>query len=298
MDSEPLKSLPGPGQVGWHASAADEAISVGKAWLLSPAFRTLITRLSGPCVTSLEGDLADLLAWSTRTLDTRGGGERQDASPAGYNSGQISALLEAAGPLGLLSTPPPFLPGYDLTIILGGTVTGNELRVSLARTIAASGIRLGTLVALTANRPLRPAEHPPAGHLTEAGHLTAALTTAFPAASPTHQTGGERAFGSDIQVVIADSSRPGYRANTGDAIAELTRRIPPPARRTVLAVTSAIYVPYQFFVIAPALLRAGTQYAEIIGTPTAADGQGSVLAQRLGQEIHATIATIAGHISQ
>jgi hypothetical protein len=132
----------------------------------------------------------------------------------------------------------PGLTRYDLTVVLGGTVTANELHTRLALSLADEGAELGTVVALTADRPLTDAETTRTGCLTESQHLTAELGDAFGAGPP------------DVQIVIAQPSVIGQRANTTDAIGELIRRMPGRRRRHVLAITSAIYVPYQFFVIA------------------------------------------------
>jgi hypothetical protein len=295
MDPNHLNHPADPEEAGWHATTAEGAIALGRSWLLSPAFSALVDRLGGPGVTDPDRDLPALLAWSAATLDTRAGKERHDAPLAALSSTQIAALIDAAGPLGLLRTHPPRLPGYDITVILGGTVIGNELRVRLVQSIVAAGTRLGTLVALTAERPLSPAEGPSAGYRNEAEHLIALLTDAFGGASYGQDRTGEQSGPVDIQVLIARPSRPGRRANTSDAVAELSRRMPPADRHHILAVTSAIYVPYQFLVIAPALLSAGTRYAEIVGTPTATDGRPGALAQRLAQEVHAAITTMARH---
>jgi hypothetical protein len=295
MDPNHLNPPAGPDEVRWHATTAEGAIALGRSWLLSPAFGALLNRLGGPGVTDPERDLPTLLAWSAATLDTRAGKERHDAPLAALSPTQIAALIDTAGPLGLLRTPPPSLPGYDITVILGGTVIGNELRVRLVQSIVAAGTRLGTLIALTAERPLSPAEGPSAGHRTEAEHLTALLTNAFSPTSYNRESTGEQPDPVDIKVLIAKPSRPGRRANTSDAVTELSRRIPPADRHHILTVTSAIYVPYQFFVIAPALLTAGTRYAEIVGTPTATNGRPVILAQRLAQEVHAAITTMARH---
>ncbi|HVB41480.1 MAG TPA: hypothetical protein VNF47_02085 [Streptosporangiaceae bacterium] len=295
MDLDHLNQATGPRPIRWHAATRAEAISLGRDWLLSPAFRSLASQLGGPRVDDPARDLPALLRWSADALDTRRGGERHDAPPAAFSSSQVAALLDAAGPLGLLSTPPPALPGYDITVVLGGTVTGNQLRAALARTFADAGTRLGTLVALSAERPLAPAEDPPTGHRTEVEHLTAVLGAAL--ARQHHAAVPRGPGGTGIQVMIAKPSRPGRRADTSDAITELIRRLRPAARSHVLVITSAIYIPYQFLVIAPALLTAGSRYAEITGTPTATDGQLTILAQRLAQEIHATISALAGHLS-
>jgi hypothetical protein len=92
-----------------------------------------------------------------------------------------------------------------------------------------------------------------------------------------------------LRLVAAPTSDPARRADTADAVMFLAQRIPASQRRHVLVITSAIYVPCQLLVVAPGLLVNGSSYAEMIGTPTATDGDPSLTAQRIGQEIHATV---------
>ncbi len=295
MDSHHLTPSPGT-DARWSATSTGQAIRIGRAWLRSPALRDLCAALGGPRLTDPDRDLPSLARWSSAVLDTRRGSERHSAPPAGFTLFQVTALLGAAGPLGLLSTPPPGRAGYDITVILGGTVTGNELRSRLARDLSSAGTSLGTIVALTTDRPLTAAEGPQTGYQTESEHLTATLSSLLAASPVTQPSAGQaparRARG-EIRTMIARSSRPGARADTSDAIREFTRRVPGAERQQVLVVTSAIYVPYQFFAIIPPLLGNGSGYAELVGTPTATDGQPTVLAQRIGQEIHAAISTLA-----
>jgi hypothetical protein len=61
----------------------------------------------------------------------------------------------------------------------------------------------------------------------------------------------------------------------------------------MLIITSAIYAPYQFFVGAPIALSDGAERVELVGTPTSADGNTKLLAQRIGQEIHGALNTAA-----
>jgi len=142
-----------------------------------------------------------------------------------------------------------------------------------------------------------------AGYRTESEHLESVLTATFGRAvsGPWGVADRQRDLDSEnlglersgIRMLTAPSSRPGWRADNGDAIQYLADRVPPPWRRSVLVVTSAIYVPYQFLVIAPLLLAEGSQRVEVVGTPTSTDGPPALLAQRVAQEVHATIVTLA-----
>jgi hypothetical protein len=270
---------------------------------MAPALRELIDALGGPAVEDPDSDLLRLIEWSTQMLDTRDGAERQAAARITFPDSQMAALLNAAGPLGLLITGLPRLPSYDITVVLGGTITGNELRTRLAADLASSGIGVGQVVGLTAERFLTDAERDASGLRTESEHLDVALSDAFGHAGLAAQSGAGRGGDrtpeiiglkrANILMLTAPSSRPGRRADTEDAIRYLADQFAPPARRRLLVVTSAVYVSYQFFVVAPLMLAEGSQHVEVVGTPTATAGSPKVLAQRVAQEIHATFVTLA-----
>lgn len=148
---------------------------------------TIIT--SRQVIRRVPQDLPAFLNWTTDTLDTRRGAERHQAAAAGFGPAAAAALIDAAGPLGLLETAPPALPGYDATVVLGGTVTGNRLRVALAASLPLAGVAPGLVVALAAHRPLTVAEisaaapHP-VDDTTEWQHLFRTACDAFGAAAP------------------------------------------------------------------------------------------------------------------
>jgi hypothetical protein len=96
-----------------------------------------------------------------------------------------------------------------------------------------------------------------------------------------------------LRLMAAPTTDPSRRANTADAFAFFAQRIPAEQRRRVLVITSAIYVPYQFLIAAPGLLDDGSSHVEVIGTPTAVDDHQNLLAQRIGQEIHAVVIAAA-----
>lgn len=309
MDDHHLNHSAAPPQArGWAAASAWEVLELGRDWLLAPALSDLLKALDGPGIAHPDQDLPALLQWSAAVLDTRHGAERQAAAPSNFPARQVSALLAAAGPLGLLATTPPTTNSYDTFIVLGGTTTGNELRAQLARELVGSLTQAGKIIGLTAARPLTSAERATTNCRTEAEHLDAVLEATFITGirqrgeppSSDKQPGPETITApSQITTMTAASSRAGQRADTRDAITCLIERIPPRTRQKVLIITSAIYAPYQFLVAAPLLLASATRFTEIAGTPTATSGPSQVLAQRIAQEIHATITALArSHVAK
>lgn len=285
-----------------HASAA--------SWLATPALAALAHALGGPDIRDIPGDLPALARWSRQVLDTRSGAERHEAPPANLPDTAVQLLIDAGRDLGLMSTSPPALSAYDLTVILGGTATGNRLRVGLAAGFAQRGTELGTITGLSAHRLItaseRTAEQVPDAERAEWQNLLRELGTVFhleiqgcPESQETiadFQATLDKEFiapaSRKIRILVSPSRDPKRRANTADTIDYLVHRIPAARRRRVLIITSAIYAPYQFFALAHQLLAAGTGHAELVGTPTQAPGDQSLLAQRIAQEIHSAITVI------
>lgn len=305
MDDHDLIAAP------WAAASPADVRDAAAKWLTSDTMATVTASLGGPLIRQIPRDLPTFLNWTTGVLDTRRGIERHQAPAASFSPAVVAALISAAGPLGLLRTAPPALPAYDATVVLGGTVTGNILRTSLAASLPSAGVKLGLVVALAAHRPLTSAEisavRHSVGETTECQHLFRTICQAFAVTSPDQtrncsagdfQTAIDQAVGTgngelQLRLMAAPTTDPSRRANTADALAFLARRIPAEQRRHVLVITSAIYVPYQFLTAAPSLLGGGSTHVEVIGTPTAADGDQSLLAQRIGQEVHAAVTAAA-----
>ncbi|MBV9795489.1 MAG: hypothetical protein JO016_16290 [Actinobacteria bacterium] len=264
----------------WLASQPGDVAAIAAAWLTSPELATLTRALGGPVIRSIPADLAAAAEWSQHALDTRGGAERHEAPAARRPGFAIPPLLSAGRALGLMSTGGPRLGSYDLTVILGGTATGNRLRTALAASFAQRDIDLGVVAGLTADRPLTAAER-------RVERLPAAEDSEWQ--NLLRELGGAFGSGRDTQVLVAPPAPGSQRADTRASVDYLTGQIAPAARRRVLIVTSAIYAPYQFFIAAPGLTGAGTGHAELVGTPTGTAGDQTLLAQRIAQEIHSAI---------
>jgi hypothetical protein len=93
---------------------------------------------------------------------------------------------------------------------------------------------------------------------------------------------------SQIEVAKAASRRPNRHADTLDVVRFVGQMVGT-TLRAVLVVISAIYAPYAFFLLAPTAASGHT--LEVVGTPTSVNAS-SALAQRLAQEMHATLSVM------
>jgi len=212
-----------------------------------------------------------------------------------WDDAHIDAVLSAAAPLGLLETAPPQQHAYDATLLLGGAAAGNRLRTEFAARLARDGVDLGLLSLVTADRPISAREHESdpdsRQEATESQHLLRMVAELFGSLTDLGHAGQFRtAEGQFVRLLVAPASTPDARATTADGIDFFLKHV---MASRVLLVTSAIYAPYQFFAAAPMLVEAGIRYVELIGTPTATDGDRGLLAQRLAQEIHAALTAVA-----
>ncbi|HEX8104883.1 MAG TPA: hypothetical protein VF533_19845 [Solirubrobacteraceae bacterium] len=287
----------------WRAGRHEDVVARARGWLASPALEELLDALQAPSP-ARAGPQA-LRAWSASALDTRRGAERRDAAVATWPPDWVQALLQAAGPLGLRRTAPPTRRSYDCGLVLGGATTGNRLRVTLAAELVETGTHFDELAGLSAERPLSAREHESeldsADDQTEWRNLARYLHRAF---GPLRESSSDRggagwsgwrdealrdAEGHRLRLLVAPAPDPERRAGTADAVRFFLSRTSVERRSSVLVLTSAIYAPYQFFTAAPLLLKGGVRDVELIGTPTADEGAPNLLAQRLGQEMHAAI---------
>jgi len=288
----------------WVASGLDDVRARARQWIESPVLDAVVRALGGPPGATID----ELLAWTSQTLDTRSGAERRDAEPVIWSSEVIDALVRAAGPLGLLATPTPELEAYDGLVLLGGATTGNELRTALVKDLVDGGLRVEEICGLAADRTFSASERDEVlaqeGVDTEWTHLRRCLATAFgPLEAVESLAGGvgwqqwsdDRYRGENgcaLRLLVAPSASLS-RANTLDAVGFFLERHSDDLPQTLLVVTSAIYVPYQFFAVAGQLASGGISHVEFIGTPTSRSGDRVVLAQRVAQEIHSAVDSAA-----
>lgn len=255
----------------------------------------LIEHLGGP--TPMEDRLDELVRWSSATLDTRRGAERSDAQPLDLSDEDLRALVASADQLGLASTLAPSRSRYDAVAVLAGTTVGNHLRVELAVDVLGA-VEVECLLGLASNRHLGPSELSHAPGLgedpVEWRHLLVELDRAFGVESSGRSLGDDivdehlsARDGPAVRLLVA-ADRAGRRATTVDQLAMVRERVAASQRRSLLVVSSAIYVPYQFFASAVQVLDVPA-WVEFVGTPTALGGDHRLLAQRVGQELHAAL---------
>jgi hypothetical protein len=283
-------------------------------WLRSDGLRSVLQAFGEADLAADINDgatLARLRAWSKSHLDSRAGRERHEVQLVDYTPEQVRLLQAAADSLGLVRTAAPVHQAYDLTIVVGGTVTGNVIRTRYAVEQQSKGVDLGKLVGAGGYRPLTSTEGaaalgsdaPLAARSDEYGHLAWVLGTHMSATgrSVVRSDGEADSFSSSriealdragvpvAFVVQAPSRRPGRRADTLDAVLFARAELGSAAART-LVITSSIYAPYTFFLLAP---HATPQsQIEIVGTPTARSDKPAVQAQRFAQEINSTLSVL------
>ena len=277
----------------WIAKDLDSARALAEQWLTHRSLRDLALELGGPSPSLAPDELADIVAWSRKVFDTRAGAERPEVAERSFDDRTRAAVRAAAGPLGLLDTRSPSLDEYGVTVVLGGTTTGNVLRTRLVRTLRDHGLGLGLVIGLTAARPLTPSELLTTRGVgetdTEGSHLRQVIENEL---GPCHTISMAATARTGGHVVLVAPSRPGQpRPNTRDAVRYLLDTLPLVVAGSCLLVTSAIYAPYQFFTVAP-LLCDGTRHVELVGTPTAVEASDRQV-QRIAQELHAAITAAA-----
>lgn len=289
----------------WIARGQPELTEQATAWLASPALRELVWQMDGPVG---EVDPHRLVQWSRRTLDTRQGMERYESPRTIWKTAQIEAIRRAAIGLGLIRSAPPQLTSYDMTILLGGTTTGNRLRTEFAAGLSKGGIDLGLLSLVTARRPISAHEHEadPESRTdsSEDENLLRRVSEEFGPLDLVHrdclgesedwQLETERAR-RQVRLLVATPSPGRARASTADGIRFLLQQIAGSMGRRTLLVTTAIYAPYQFFTAAPLMLSHGPRHVELVGTSATIEASDpGTHAQWLAQEIHAGISAAAG----
>ena len=129
-----------------------------------------------------------------------------------------------------------------MTVVLGGTTTGNDLRARFAAELAVDGIAIGQVVGLAAERALMNDERDATGYRTESEHLDAVLRALFAEKVAGRLDGSDRKLDRQSesvgleryghQMLTAPSSRLGKRTDTRDAIEYLADHVPPTERRS------------------------------------------------------------------
>lgn len=240
------------------------------AWSGSEPMRALVNAFGGDSAV-LNGDLGSRLerldSFSER-WDTRRGAERNLAAQLTLTPAQEDLVLAAARALGLVDATHPTRSSYDIVFVLGGLVRACVVRPGYAaRLIRAGEVATAQVVALGGHRPFGGNEFELAARAglpevtEEYEALDAGTRLAFGLGTPDAEEGEVSALpggtwsvrsytdatGLAVRVAAAPSSVPAQRrADTADTYDWFARRLTQlQPGQSVLAVTTAIYVPAQ-----------------------------------------------------
>lgn len=264
------------------------------AWVTSPALAELVAGFGGQ-VPDPPTHEAENLAWledlSTR-WDYRGQKERNEAATPKFDDATTDLVERATRALGIQDTLPPTQTHYDHILILGGLSRGCFARSLHGAALLATGtVTTGRVTALSAFRPINPAEEPLLRTMglapvkTEFDVMGAGARSAFGLGEPLEVAGAtdmngnpswrveryERADGLPVDVVAAESPEEGRRANTGETYTWLAanRKIFSPGQ-SVLIVTTFHYRLYQ---LADAVRLLGIPYGVSLDAVGVVPGQ-------------------------
>jgi len=237
-------------------------------WIGSAALRDLLSVFGGPAPVASGGSLDELIDFSAKHWDFRGGRERNLARSIGFDSSTTAQVLASAEALGLRTPLPPRYREYDYVLILGGLVRACVFRPRFAATLISSGMQVREVIALGGFRPLSGDEPTlaAAGGLgtvdNEIVAMEVGLQRAFnlqdaiskdgltDATSPNSSWLLKTYHGNEnlvIRLLAAPSGEPAARrANTADTYEFWAQSLAQvSADDRILIVTSSIYVPYQ-----------------------------------------------------
>jgi hypothetical protein len=206
--------------------------------------------------------LDSLDAFAAAHWDFRAGRERNLARVPELGVAQLAAIDVATAALGLDGTPPPSRDHYDAVLMTGGMVRASIVKPRYLRELGDSGLDWGQGVFLGGFRPFAGDEIELAPRLgvdggNEFDAMVAGMRQAFGlTGEPASEGSGGRteadswreltwvAGGRTLRVIAAPSSDPAARrANTADTYRFWAGRTQ--GMRSVLVVTTPVYVPYQ-----------------------------------------------------
>ena len=297
--------MPAIGLPTWRGEP-DDPVRVRRAidtWAGSPAMARLVESFGGTTGDRAGHKLLGYLdAFSAANWDFRRGRERNLAGDAGLSSEQGDLVVGLAPALGLAGIERPTRGHYDTVLLTGGMVRAGVVKPRFVARLRQDGLSASHIVFLGGHRAFGGDEHALAAQLgvdggDEVVAMLAGMEQAFgPLGDPTvervvadtpHASWSEYSwFTGDVRLTVlaAPSSEPSARrANTADTFRFWAGRRRTPAERSVLVVTTPIYVPYQ---AAGAVEVLGVDHGltvETIGVDPAASDLGALTQQFLPQ---------------
>jgi hypothetical protein len=223
----------------------------------------LVGEFGGSAVGRTPGELLDDLdAFAAAHWDFRAGGERNLARVPHFSPRREAVIEAATAALGLDSDAGPSRRSYDAVLMTGGMVRAAVVKPRYVRSLVDAGLRARRVVFLGAFRPFGGDETAVAARLGISGAdefdaMVSGVDAAFgPLGEPSvngsahenpHLSWRELAWrhaGPAVSVLAAPSSDASHRANTGDTLRFWAGRHAA-GTRSVLLVTTPVYVPYQ-----------------------------------------------------
>jgi hypothetical protein len=299
----------------WNCAAddAERARTAIDAWASSDALAELVLAFGG-APAGLRG--IPLLTWlddfSATCWDFRGGAERNFARRVVLSDEVEREVLASASVLGLAGPYPRLRNEYDTILMTGGMVRAGIVKPRFARELLESGVNARTIVFLGGFRPFAGDECELAPLLGIVGDdefdaMVGGMEQAFGPLGEPAVTGTETGSGNDswrvcswnargvtLRVIAAPSSEPVFRrANTADTYRFWAERVRQVAEKSVLVVTTPIYVPYQNAGAVELLGLDQGMVVETVGTSDTANDLAEYsqcfLAQNYLQELRAAI---------
>ncbi|WP_161886147.1 hypothetical protein [Marisediminicola antarctica] len=289
----------------WRGEPGDRArarLAIDR-WAGSLAMARLVESFGGTTDDREGRELLDYLGeFSAAHWDFRRGRERNLASDAALSLTQSVLVVEVAPQLGLTGRERPTRSRYDTMLLTGGMVRAGIVKPRFAAQLLKDGLSVSHIAFLGGFRAFGGDEHALAGELgvdggDEVEAMVAGMRRAFgslgdpvverhvadtPHASWCHyswSTGGVR-----LSVVAAPSSEPSARrANTADTFRFWAAHRRSPAERSVLVVTTPIYVPYQAAGAVEALGVEQGLAVETVGVDASSSDLGALTQQFLPQ---------------
>jgi hypothetical protein len=300
----------------WRAVHDDRqrVLELIDAWSRSSALAAVVEVFGGPVPADRA---AHRLLWldqfAAEQWDFRRGGERDSIGRSTLSSSQIGAVLAQASALGLAAREVPSRRRYDTVIMTGGMVRAGIVKPRFVAELLESGLECDHILFLGGFRPFSQEEAVLAQALgiaadDEFGGMLAGLEQAFaplgvpeifegaretPHSSWRHLTWHRHGL-PRLSVLAAPSSDPEHRrANSADTYRFWASERRTTAERSVLQVTSPIYVPYQSAVAVGILGFDHGLTVETVGASASASDLGPhsqpFLAEHHLQELRAAI---------
>lgn len=251
----------------WTGAADDRARTLAgiDAWADSAALARIVRAFDGENTDRHGAELLDWLdEFSAAHWDFRGGAERNLAPVATLPDGVERLVFESAPELGLAGPYSPRLADYDSVLMTGGMIRAEIVKPRFARELLTGGLKTTCVVFLGGFRAFAGDELDLAPVFGVRGDnefeaMVHGMELAFGPLGEPEVTGSGagrgnsdwrvcswRIDGLELRVVAAPSSDPEHRrANTADTYRFWADRVRPREHRSVLVITTPIYVPYQ-----------------------------------------------------